>query len=126
MAGLFGIENLKKAYALLIAVGMQIEKSAEGGFQKNEIFDFFDELMLVPGVGSAIKQIGQEAGELDETEQQEIRDYVKTTFDLKNDEVEGVVESANGVAVAFADLISKIAALKKKPATPGGKPTPGK
>jgi hypothetical protein len=111
----FGIENLKKAVRFAIDLGLQIEKSGKDGFTWSDSFSFIDELLQIPGLLKSGDAILAELRELSAEERQELYAYAVAEFDIENDKVEDVVESALGVGLSVLTLVDAIRALNAPP-----------
>lgn len=104
-----GIEKLKALVGLGLSVGELVAELSDG-------FDFGDLPEIVAAAREA-KALGgaaaalQEYLDLDDAEKMEMTEFVIAEFDLKNDNIEAIVEQAVAVAIQLSDL----AALLLKP-----------
>ena len=108
-----GIKETKEMLGLVIAVGNGVGASLNDN--KISIFDlrhFVNALNVSKAAVDNAKNIPKELKDLDEKEKQELVEYVKTTFDIPQDNVEIVVEKALAVAIQFGDLIGALISKK--------------
>ena len=113
---MLGIENLKKVAKVGIDIGEQLHESAKNGLNWRDSFDFIDEgIALVATIGS-FDEAEKEFADLDDTERQELYDYISDEFDIDKDKVERVVEDALNVGFSILRLIASIKAAKEPPA----------
>lgn len=110
-----GIENLKKAATLAIRFGQQIETAAEGGFKLADLFGFIDEFSAIPEVVNNKQAIVDEFKDLDSTERAELVAYIEQTLDLKNDRLEGIIESGLELVLAILVLVDKLKKPSEEP-----------
>lgn len=111
---MLGIENLKKMVKFSCDFTKQISTAlADGKFQWNEIFGFFDEIMAIPGVVKSFPDIGKELKDLTKEEREELNEYIQEEFDLPNDQVEAVIENSLLLAFSAIALVEQWKALKK-------------
>lgn len=90
-----GIDNLKKVAEVAFAFQAEGAKAMEDGrFQLIETLGFTDEFMQLPEAVNAAKLVPAELEDLDETERNELADYIQEKFDIANDEVEAKIEKA--------------------------------
>lgn len=112
---MLGIENLKKMVKFSCDFTKQISTAlADGKFQWNEIFGFFDEIMAIPGVVKSFPAIAQEIRDLTEDERDELNDYIQDEFDIPNDQVEAVIENSLSFAFSAVALVEQWKAIKKQ------------
>jgi hypothetical protein len=110
-----GVDNLKKVLVAVLHLANKIDSITQDGFQPVS-----DLVALVPNLvdGVSIIKNGKDAlaefKELDVLEKQEVLDFVKVEFDLADDVLEDVVESALGVIKSVSELVVKIKVALKK------------
>lgn len=108
---MLGIENLKKAGKFGVSLGMQFEEAtADEKFTWTDLFGFFDELIQIPGIVNNRAAIVAEFKDLDETERNELLEYLKDEFNLDNDTLEAKIEKGLDIAFALLSYIEKPAA----------------
>ena len=101
-----GTKNLKELVLFVIELAEGIVKSLE-----DDKVTITDAVNLVPAVKAAlpafegISDVGQEFADLDDEEQLEIIEYVKSEFDLAEKEVEAFIESAFATAMNLVELV---------------------
>lgn len=109
----YGIETLKKAVHLAIAIPFQAAKTVKQKFQLFDILGFIDELKDLADVIKARKQIGVELKDLSPAEREQLIEYIKAEFDLPNDKLEFFIEKALSWADSTVSLIEEVKTLKK-------------
>jgi hypothetical protein len=109
-----GTENLKKVLLFAIKLSEKVDEITQDGFQWQDAVSLFPNLVDAIGVVKLAKDAYVEFLDLDEDEKNDVLAYVKAEFDIADDKLEAVVESALLVVVNVADLISVVKdALKK-------------
>lgn len=109
----YGIETLKKAVHLAIAIPFQAAKTVKEKFQLFDILGFIDELKDLAAVIKVRKQIGLELKDLTTEERQELIVYIKAEFDIPDDKLEFFIEKALEWANSTIALIEEVKTLKK-------------
>ena len=112
---MLGIEKLKEAALAVVNFGEKVENALADG-----------KLSFIEGITIAIgsapdafgliqdgKEIKAEFQDLDDSEREELCDYVASELDLNADGVEEVAEKGFDLLVAFEALVGSIKALKK-------------
>lgn len=108
-----GIENLKKALHVGIAVGMTTAGALEDKkITLAEAFSFVPHLMEIPNVVSALPQIKAEIADLDADERTALNDYIQRTFDIANDKLEAVIEKGIAIVISLLDFASLYKQMK--------------
>lgn len=111
---MLGTENLKKVLAFALGLGNELAKGFEDGkLSLVEGMGLADNLLAIPGLISARKEILAELKDLDAAERQELFDYVKQEFDLPDDRIEAIVEEALGLVENIVAIIYTFQQLKK-------------
>lgn len=115
MAEKIGVENLKKVLGAVLHLSNKLDEVTKDGFQP-----VADLVALFPALADGVVLIksGKEAWvefqDLDDEEQVEINAYIKAEFDIADDKLEAVIESALLSIEAVADTVEKVRdALKK-------------
>jgi len=108
-----GIEKLKEAVHLAIALPVQAVKTIKNKFQIFDLIAFIDEFRQFAEVIKARKDIVSELKDLTPAERKELHDYVKEEFDIPNDKVELFIENALAWADSTITLIEEVKKLKK-------------
>ncbi len=108
-----GIENLKKAVHLAIALPVQIAKTIKGKFQLFDLLAFIDEFKELTEVNKVRKDVLAEIKDLDAAERDQLHAFIVDEFDIPNDKVELFIENALGWANATVTLIEEAKNLKK-------------
>jgi len=115
----FGIENMKKCYALLIEAGnvaSQIKNAEPGvGNRLAPIANILDELMALVGVQWT--KLDDEWKDYSEAEKAEMQEFFKTKFDIAEDNIEYAIEKGHLILMKYisatSELIELITFLKK-------------
>lgn len=108
---MFGIEKMKVVLMFIINLGERFEKitreDSPGGKKVTwgEVLGSALLLKDVPSLIKAIPELKAEFLDLDETEKQELKDYVKVELDLEDDAVEKMIEKAWNTLVSLSSLI---------------------
>lgn len=110
----YGIETLKDAVHLAIAIPFQIAKTVKQKFQLFDILGFFDELKELAAVVKERDTISLELKDLSSAEKEELLAYVKEEFDIPDESLELFVENALSWAASTIALISEAKKLRKK------------
>ena len=108
------IEKLK--VALKFAIGLTegvIEALDDKKLTWLEIVGLSPKLIDLPGLIRDHEELWLELEDLAEAEREELLQYAKDEFDLNDDQLEGVIESALEVVTAIANLAFDIKALKE-------------
>jgi len=111
---MLGILNLKKVVVAILHLANKVDLVTRDGIQ------WTDAVALFPNIvdGVALIKNGKDAlaefKELDAVEKAELLDFVKVEFDLADDKLEDVVETALGVIESVSELIVKIKVALKK------------
>lgn len=109
-----GIETLKQAVHLAIAIPIQAVKTIKNKFQIWDLLAFIDEFKEMTEVIKQRKQIGLELKDLSPQERQELLTDIKSDFDIPNDKVEIFAENALTWAESTITLFEEVKTLKKK------------
>jgi len=84
-------ENLKKAIGVINSLVEQGEKSFSDGVQGKDFFDFIPPAMAAGNINW--KEAIAEAKNRDEASNAELLEFIKSDFDIQNDEAEKKVEA---------------------------------
>ncbi len=109
-----GIEHLKKAIHLAIALPIQIVKTIKTKFQLFDILAFVDEFRELTTVIKEKQLVVDEFENLSPAERKELFDFVKDEFDISDDKAEIFIENALTWVDSTLILIDEAKALKKK------------
>lgn len=109
---LHGIETLKKAVHLAIAIPVQAVKTIKGRFQVWDLLAFIDEFRELTEVIKERKQIGVELKDLSPEERTELNAFIKDEFDIPNDKIESFAENALDWAESTVTLLEEAKNLK--------------
>lgn len=109
-----GIENLKTAIHLAIALPVQITKTIKGKFQIFDILAFLDEFRELAEVIKGKKAVLDELKNLSPEERKQLIEFVKDEFDVADDRAEIFIENALSWVDSTLTLIEEAKTLKKK------------
>lgn len=105
---MLGIDNLKKGVKFACDFTKQMaEALADKKFTWMETFGFVDELIQVPGLVKSWPELKQEVADLTEEEKTELFDYLRTEFDLPNEDLEVLVEDSLNWIVITVTLVGR-------------------
>lgn len=111
----YGIENLKKAIALPIelgniadAIGAENSKDWKRWFKLVDILDEVVDILRVDWI-----VVKQELRDLDEVEKAELLKAMKDKFDIKDDNLEAIIEESMDILVKVAEIVEKAITLAK-------------
>lgn len=99
------VDNLKKVLAFSISLAEKVDDITQDGWQWSDAVALFPNLVDAIGAIKSSKLAWEEYMDLDEDEQNDILAFVKAEFDIADDDLENVVESALSALVAIANLI---------------------
>jgi hypothetical protein len=112
----FGIENLKKVFALVIEMGNVADKIGQENSKAWR--KWFTVIELVDEIGALLtvdwKMLKPEYMDLSDGEKQEIRQFLKEKFDIKNDKLEMVIEDSFIIAQEIEVMVKKLIALVRE------------
>jgi len=109
-----GIEHLKKAIHLAIALPIQITKTIKTKFQLFDILAFIDEFRELTTVIKEKQLIVDEFENLSTAERKELFEFVKEEFSIPDSNAEIFIENALSWVDSTLILIDEAKALKKK------------
>lgn len=113
MAEKVGIEQLKELVSFGVKLGNALGKALEDGqISLGDASAFFDAALAAPAAFDGIEKIPSELSDLDQAEAASLKAFVAEEFDIPEDNVEKVVESALDLAVQIFAFIQ----LFKSPA----------
>ncbi len=95
-------ENLKKAAHIIFDIVEQGEKSFADGVQAKDAFDFLPTALQAGGIDW--KAAIAEAKDRDEAKNVELLEFIKTDFDLENDQAEAKVEALIAFVLAGSNV----------------------
>ena len=104
-----GVEKLKKVLAAVLHLANKIDLVTADGFQP-----LSDLVALLPNLVDGVMLIkdGKEAWlefqDLDDEERVELDAFIQAEFDIADEKLEEVIESALDAIVAVADVIDKV------------------
>ncbi len=116
MSTLLGIETLKRAINFAVGLTKQIETSGRDGWDWQDSFQFFDELLLIPGLISSGDELKAEFNDLDDAERADLLTYFKVEFDLEDDKTEAIVENALAMVLQILSLLALVKKTTPPPA----------
>lgn len=108
-----GIENLKEAVHLAIALPIQAVKTIKNKFRLFDLLAFIDEFKDLEAVIKTRKDIAAELKDLTPEERLELHAYIVDEFDIPRDKVELFVENSLAWANSTITLIEEAKNLKK-------------
>jgi len=114
---MFGIENLKKVLAAVLEVGNIGDEIGHDGASAGmarwfKLTGLFDELMALQSV--EFSKIGDEVKDLDDAELAELHSFLKVKLDIKDDDLESVVEEGVAIIVDAYQIVNRSIGLVKK------------
>jgi len=104
-----GTESLKKVLAAVLHLANKIDAVTQDGFQP-----LSDLVALLPNLvdGVVLIKEGKEAWlefqDLDDEERADVDAFIQAEFDIADEKLEEVIESALDAIVAVADVIDKV------------------
>jgi hypothetical protein len=104
-----GIQNIKEVVKFVIELGEGIDRSLAD--KKIDFQDIGNLLLAMNYAAPAFDDIGKvvpELKDMDESEKQELKDYIKSEFDIANDKLEVTIEKALAVVIDIYGLIQTI------------------
>lgn len=117
--GKLGVENIVKVLDVVVEVGNVADKFSHTDGMANKaahLLSLTDELLAIPGIH--FDQVSLEYTDLDAAEKAELLTHMKAKFDIADDELEIVIESALALVVDLDGLVRQALvlanALKKK------------
>lgn len=110
------IDKLKKAVVFVVHVVNKVDEITQDGFQwLPDTMSLVPTLIEIPGIIKDADEISEELNDLTMEELDELKEVVKAEFDLKDDELEFIIEDAVDLLKATADFAIRVkTALKKK------------
>lgn len=117
----FGIENVKKIIAYGMEYAEDIRKVKEDGqFKAREVVYFIDNVIKLPGILKSIDEFVDEALDISDAENQELRNWFMAEYGVVEDKVDALMRIALKSAVSYAhsventlELVGAIKALKE-------------
>ena len=105
---MLGIETIKKDLAILIAVARETDKSLsdDGKISIFEGFNIAIKAVKIWEITKNAKELVEEYKDLDETEKLELQAWFANEFNIENDKIESIVETAFAVLVEMSELIT--------------------
>ena len=99
-----GIKELKDVVKAAVSIG----EALADGIQIGDLAALLD----LPAAIDGISEVPAELEDLDPTERQELNDFIKSEFDIPDDELEAFIEDAITWAFATYELYLKFKGLK--------------
>ena len=122
MAGISETKDLVKFVVELAEAGaLAIE---DGKFTLTDVAHFIGAVGAIPAAIAGIGEIPEEIKDLDTAERQELLDFIEAEFDIANDAIEEIAESALAVVINIFDLVKAIMSMRAAMAVEG-EGTPG-
>lgn len=109
-----GTEKLKVVLKAVLHLANAVDEVTQDGFQVTDLVALLPNLLDGVSIIKNGKDALAEFKELDVLEKQEVLDFVKAEFDIADDKLEDVVETALGVIESVSELIVKIKVALKK------------
>lgn len=111
-----GTTQTQEALSFIISFAMAIDRSLEDGrFDVSDVAQFVDPLLkLVPAVEDA-SEIPSEITDLDAEEAEALRVFVSERFDIRDDQLEEIIEEGLSAAVALLRFYLKIRGIGTSP-----------
>lgn len=109
----YGIDRLKQAVHLAIAIPVQATKTIKNKFQFFDILAFIDELKDLAELIKNKNIVGLQLKDLTEAERLELLEFAKSEFDIPDDQLEGFIEDALGWVNSTVSLIGRAKNLRK-------------
>lgn len=110
-----GVKETKEMLTFVLKLGNALGNALEDDkVGITDISDFVSPLMSAGDAFANAIEIPKELADLDEQEKTELLDYVKTTFDIPEKNIELVVESAFDLLAKLYDLVKVIKASLPK------------
>lgn len=106
------IENLKKLLRFTLSFTQQLSESLKDGLQWKDVLSFLDEAMQVPGLVRSWEDVKSELLNLDLAERDALNRWIKETYDIPDDKLEAVTESALMAAISLVSLYSEFKAIR--------------
>lgn len=103
-----GVENLKKVLAFVLRLSNKVDEVTQDGIQWTDVLSLLPNLVESVGVLKVGKTAWAEFNDLDDLERDDVLGYVKNEFDIADEKLEGVVESAFEFIFAAGDLVEKV------------------
>lgn len=109
---MYGIENLKTVGKFVISLVERVDEvtapDSQGGKKvtTGEIIGSIPVLGQVPALIKAVPHLKEEITEIDESEEQELRDWFIAEFDLRNDKAEALVKQVISIALSLRAVYS--------------------
>lgn len=108
------MKELKEVLKLGIEIQKAMSDSLEDG--KINLFDITEFIPVIMAAGKAIDGIGNVRNELKNLtleQKAELKDYVKTEFDLPNDQLEILIEDTINVMLELYELTNRWVSYRK-------------
>lgn len=105
---MLGIEKLKLAIVALVGLGMAFDKSfADGKFSFTDTLNFVGPAQQMPTSLEELENIKAEFEDLDEEEGAQVAEFVAAQLDLRNDNVEELIEDSIDLGVTVYVYVNK-------------------
>lgn len=111
MSGQYGISQIKKLLALPLEVGNVLdvilnEKDMSTGKKLSYIFQLYDEAAALFTLD--ITQLRKEVTELDQTDKDDLKTFMRDKFNIKDDVLEAKIEESMDILDKIASLVQLI------------------
>lgn len=104
-----GIDETKHLINFIISLGIAVERAlADGKIRFDDMAHFMGAFMSAGEAFKDIKKMPAELKDLDNEELEHLQNYVRERFDLENDRIEALVESAIGLGIQIYQLVMEI------------------
>lgn len=102
---MLGVKTIKKDLAIVIGIGQQVAKANEDGkITLLEYIGIGTKALKIWEIVKNAKEAWAEFKDLDDTERQELSDFFNEEFDIKNDNLEHIIESAFLLLISMAEF----------------------
>lgn len=106
-----GTQALKDVLALPLSLHMAVDKAqADGKIDLQDVAFLLDPAMKVGAFIAGLSKVPGELADLSDAERADVHAWAKSTYDLADDKVEAMVESALGVALHLGQFLGKLLA----------------
>lgn len=104
-----GIEALKKILAFPLGIHMAFDKAnQDGSIDAKDVGYLIDVAMKIGPFIGAIGDALPELKDLSSEEQEQLSEWMKTEYDILDDELEDKLEAAFDVVIAIVALVGKL------------------
>lgn len=109
------VKELKELVDFGLALGMAVDKSLadDGKISFADAGNLIAPIMKAPAAFAGAEKALDELKALDDEGKKELHDFVKSEFDVHNDDVEAIVEECVDMAVSAARVVALLAKKKQ-------------